>query len=88
MARFRKRRFRSFCQKVLNPDILDLCTRFPNGKCPMNIKGKACNRSHDAFPGACAWDQGASVRSSALSRAWPERGEGRGGEGRSDSSAH
>eukprot|EP00967_Tisochrysis_lutea_P048933 scaffold59886_cov28-Tisochrysis_lutea.AAC.1 len=33
---------------TINPDALGACTRFPLGKCPMNVvKGKRCNRSHN-----------------------------------------
>ena len=38
-------------QEAMRPDHPELCKRFPNRKCPMNIVGKACNRSHD-YPGA------------------------------------
>ena len=53
-------------QEALNPDKPELCKRFPNGKCPMNIVGKACNRSHD-YPGA--WKDGACTIVCAFPRA-------------------
>eukprot|EP00967_Tisochrysis_lutea_P116061 scaffold186480_cov36-Tisochrysis_lutea.AAC.1 len=32
--------------EVIAPESKGACTRFPMGKCPMNVKGKRCNRSH------------------------------------------
>ena len=53
-------------QEAMNPGASELCKRFPNGKYTMNIKGKACNRSHE-YPGA--WENGECTIVCAFPRA-------------------